>query len=134
MLVDTTVAVAAALAWHEHHSAARSAVASGETRLLAHVGLETYSVLTRLPPPHRVPAAAARDYVRATFALPAVTLPPESYDVLLDEIARQGITGGAVYDALVAATAREAGATLLTLDRRAEPTYRLLRVDYRNVA
>lgn len=34
-----------------------------------------------------------------------------------------GITGGSAYDALVAATAREESATLLTLDQRARSTY-----------
>ena len=58
-------------------------------------------------------------------------LRPDGYERLLDLAAAEGIAGGAVYDALVAATAREAGATLLTLDRRAVTTYQLLRVDYR---
>jgi hypothetical protein len=43
---------------------------------------------------------------------------------------RRASPGGALYDALVGATAREAGATL-TLDRRAVTTYQLLRVDHR---
>ena len=39
------------------------------------------------------------------------------------------LIGGAVYDALIAATAREAGATLLTLDARAVRTYRAVGAD-----
>lgn len=134
ILADTTVAVAAALRWHEHHAAARAALAGERTRLLAHVGLETYSVLTRLPPPHRVPAAAAWECLRTMFMLPAAVLQAKSYERLLDEVAGKRITGGAVYDALVAVTAREAGGVLLTLDRRAETTYRLLEIEYRLVA
>jgi predicted nucleic acid-binding protein len=53
---------------------------------------------------------------------------------LLDVAAAERIAGGALYDAVVAATAREAGATLITLDRRAVPTYQLLGVGYRLVA
>jgi predicted nucleic acid-binding protein len=39
------------------------------------------------------------------------------------ELAPLRITGGAVYDALVAAVAREHGLPLLTADDRARPTY-----------
>ncbi|HEX2798109.1 MAG TPA: VapC toxin family PIN domain ribonuclease, partial [Thermoanaerobaculia bacterium] len=38
--------------------------------------------------------------------------------------------GGAVYDALVAETARHAGATLLTRDRRAIAVYEKIGVTY----
>lgn len=33
------------------------------------------------------------------------------------------MAGGAIYDALIAATAKHAGAVLVTRDRRALPTY-----------
>jgi hypothetical protein len=90
-------------------------------------------VLARLPSPQRVPPAVAWDYLTATFSLPPVVLSPNGHERLLELAAREGIGGGAVYDAIVGATVREAGATLLTLDRRAAPTYRLLRVDYRMI-
>lgn len=125
---DTSVAVAAALPWHASHAAALAALPQRPTRLIAHVGLETYSVLTRLPPPHRVAALDAHAYLAATFERPAFTLSADGYAHLLDVAAHARIGGGAVYDALVALTAREAGATLLTLDRRAVATYRLLLV------
>lgn len=131
-VVDTSVAVAAAVTWHEQHRAAR-AVAHA-TRLIGHVALETYSVLTRLPPPQRVPPAAAQAYLTRTFSLPVLTLDDDAHAALLEELARERVRGGAVYDAFVAATARAVGATLLTLDRRAEPTYRLLGVSYRFAA
>jgi predicted nucleic acid-binding protein len=41
-----------------------------------------------------------------------------------------GLAGGAVYDGLVAATAREHRLPLITCDRRAESTYRALGVNY----
>jgi predicted nucleic acid-binding protein len=129
--IDTSVAVAAALPWHESHATALSALPRARTPLLAQVGLECYSVLTRLPPPQRVPAAVALDYLRASFAFPPIVLPRGDYGRLLDRAATEGIVGGALYDAVVAATAQAAGATLLTLDRRAVSTYQLLRVDYR---
>lgn len=129
--VDTSVSVAAALPWHEAHAAALAALPGTKTTLLAQVGLETYSVLTRLPPPQRVPASLARDYLSEMFTLPPLTLSADGVRRLLDLAAAEDITGGAVYDALVGATAQEAGATLLTLDRRAVATYQLLRVNYR---
>lgn len=131
--VDTSVAVAAALPWHESHAAARSALAGTRTPLLAQVGVETYSVLTRLPPPQRVPTSVAWDYLKEMFVLPPLALGSDGYERLLGLAASESIAGGALYDALVGATAREAGATLLTLDRRAVITYRLLRVDHRLV-
>lgn len=134
IVVDTSVAVAAALPWHEAHEATRSTLPREKTILLAHVGVETYSVLTRLPPPQRVPAAVARDYLFARFALPPLVLSPDGYQELLDFAAGEAIAGGAVYDALVGATAKAAGATLLTLDRRALGIYRLLGVDHRLIA
>jgi len=45
-------------------------------------------------------------------------------------LAPLGIAGGAVYDALVAATAAEHGITLATRDRRAAETYRALDIDF----
>lgn len=128
--VDTSVAVAAALPWHESHGAARSALPDARSTLIAQVAVETYSVLTRLPPSQRVPAAVARDYLNQAFILPPLVLVAESYARLIDVAVEEGITGGAVYDAIVAATAREAGVTLLTLDRRAIPTYQRLGTDY----
>ena len=128
-VVDTSVAVAAALPWHEAHRAALPAV-RGKTPLLGQVAIETYSVLTRLPPPQRVPPPLAHAYLTETFTLPPIVLPKTDYEPLIALAAAERIAGGAVYDAFVAATARGAGATLLTLDRRAVPTYQLLGLEY----
>ena len=123
IVADTSVAVAAALPWHEAHPVARSALTGEKTRVIAQVAIETYSVLTRLPPPQRVPAAVARDYLVEMFELPAIVLAAEEYEGLLDLAVAAQIAGGAVYDAIVAATARALDATLLTFDCRAAPTY-----------
>jgi predicted nucleic acid-binding protein len=131
---DTSVAVAAALPWHEAHAAASAELGGAETVLLAHVAVETYSVLTRLPPPQRVPPTVALAYLRETFGQQPLALSSDGYARLVERAADESIAGGAVYDALVAATALEAGATLLTLDRRAVTTYRLLGAEYRLVA
>jgi predicted nucleic acid-binding protein len=69
-----------------------------------------------------------REYLEGSFVLPWLGLSVEAMAALVGELATGGITGGAAYDALIAATAREAGATLITGDRRAEATYRRLGV------
>jgi predicted nucleic acid-binding protein len=50
------------------------------------------------------------------------------------EASEHGITGGSLYDALVAATTRHAGATLLTRDRRAVRVYEALGARYQLVS
>jgi predicted nucleic acid-binding protein len=49
---------------------------------------------------------------------------------LLGWATEAGITGGAVYDALIAATAHHARATLLTRDSRATAIYEKLGISY----
>lgn len=132
--LDTSVAVAAALPWHEHHTVVRRRLPRTKPRLIAQVALEAYSVLTRLPAPQRVPALEARAFLAETFTLPLLVLSPAGYDGLLDLVSKSEVTGGAVYDALVAAAASEAGVTLLSLDRRATATYQLLQIDYEIIA
>jgi predicted nucleic acid-binding protein len=127
--VDTSVVVAAFATWHEAHRSAVAALAR-KPRVPAHVMLETYSVLTRLPPPHRAPADVVMSFLVARFPHAPLTLPGESHRALLREAATADLTGGSIYDALIGATARHAGATLLTRDRRALQAYESVGVDY----
>lgn len=120
--VDTSVAIAAFASWHEHHEPARRAI-DGGTRLIEHCALETFSVLTRLPAPHRVPGGVARDFLRARFAQPFVRLTARDYRAFVLTLPDRGISGGAAYDALVAATAAANDIELITCDRRALPVY-----------
>jgi len=53
---------------------------------------------------------------------------------LIEQAASNGIAGGSVYDALIAATVRHAGARLLTRDRRAANTYERFGVEYELLA
>ncbi|SFW22683.1 type II toxin-antitoxin system VapC family toxin [Nitrosovibrio sp. Nv17] len=120
--VDTSLVVAAFASWHESHEPARRILEKG-ARLIDHCALETYSVLTRLPPPHRTPGMVVRDFVTARFTEPLLRLDERSYKSFILELAERGITGGSAYDALVAATAVAHGAELVTCDRRALPVY-----------
>lgn len=125
--VDTSVVVAAFASWHEHHERARKVLDDG-ARLIDHCALETYSVLTRLPPPHRCTGGVARDFLRVRFSEAYLRLDARAYRDFVLELSERGITGGAAYDALVAATADAHSADLITCDRRAAPTYERLGV------
>lgn len=119
---DTSLVVAAFATWHEHHEPARKAL-DGGLRLIEHCALETYSVLTRLPPPHRSSGAVVRDFIGMRFPQPLLRLSSAAYRRFLLGLAESGVTGGAAYDALIAATAVGCKAELVTCDRRALPIY-----------
>jgi hypothetical protein len=80
-------------------------------------------VLTRLPPPHRAHPPIVHTFITARFTEPFPTLPETGYQELPATIAAAQIPGGPAYDALIAFTAAEHQATLLSLDQRATPTY-----------
>ena len=120
--VDTSVVVAAFASWHERHEPARAAVERGP-RLPAQAALESYSVLTRLPPPHRAGADLVRDFLAFSFPDPTLALTPRAFAAFFTNLAELEIVGGAAYDALIAAVALDAGATLISCDRRAGATY-----------
>ena len=130
--VDSSVAIAAFGSWHELHDAALEALATSPA-LVAHAALEAYSVLTRLPEPFRAPAAIVTEYLDANFAERRLALPVAEQRRMPELMERAGIRGGAVYDGLVALTARAAGAELLSLDVRAAETYARLDLRYRLV-
>jgi predicted nucleic acid-binding protein len=67
------------------------------------------------------------------FPAPWLTLSGEAVASLVAELAALGIAGGSTYDGLIAATARTAGATLHTCDRRGRLIYDRLGVDVRFV-
>jgi predicted nucleic acid-binding protein len=78
--------------------------------------------------------AAVVSFLDDRFDEPWLSLPPPAHSALLREASEKRITGGALYDALVGATAKHAGATLLTRDRRATRVYDALGVTFRVVA
>lgn len=122
-LLDTSCLVAAACAWHRHHDSTRREierrVAAGEKLVLAaHSLAETFSVLTRLPEPHRLRPEDALALIEANWGeTRLVALAAGDYRATLRRCRDAGIGGGAVYDALIAACARKAGVgTLVTWD------------------
>lgn len=133
LLVDTSVAVALVVADHEHHEVVAAALEGRRLGLAGHAAFETFSVLTRLPSPlRRTPRAVGR-LLMTNFAASRF-LDPASAAKLLEQLPRLGIAGGAVYDALVGATAVHHRLRLATRDRRAIDTYRALDADLEIVA
>jgi predicted nucleic acid-binding protein len=133
LLVDTSVAVALVVSDHEHHQATIDALGERRLGLAGHAAFETFSVLTRLPPPaRRAPEVVAR-LMEANFPASRF-LSEEGARRLLGGLVTTQIAGGSVYDALVAAAAREHGIVLATRDRQALDIYRALRVEFELLA
>jgi predicted nucleic acid-binding protein len=128
LLVDTSVAVALCVADHEGRAPSRKIVEGRRIGLAGHAVWETFSVLTRLPPPARLSPAVAHRMLAVNFPFTRFLGSSESA-ALLDRLEMLGIGGGSVYDALVGSVAVAAGVPLVTRDRRALPIYRVLDVD-----
>ena len=67
LLVDTSVAVALVVADHDHHEAVAAAIGARRLGLAGHAAFETFSVLTRLPPPARREPKVVDQLIRASF-------------------------------------------------------------------
>ena len=118
--------VAAVCGWHVRHAAAAGEIERRLERgermaIAAHAVAETYAVLTRLPPPHRLAPADAWTLVRTNFVENAalVTLDASAHVAMLEQLAGAGIGGGRTYDGLIAACASASNVrALLTFNSR----------------
>lgn len=128
--VDSSVAIAAFGEWHASNASACVVLDEGAA-IPAHALIETYSVLTGFPPPHRAPPGLVDVWLHSRFT--TVLDPPNASEQreLVRLMARNGRTGGAIHDALVGLTARLHGAVLVTADRRAAQSYEIIGVDVR---
>ena len=126
-MMDTSCQVPLVCAWHQHHPAAlrefNRRLDAGETLAVAAPSLvETYSVLTRLPPAYRFSPAEARALIDTTLlqaSAAVVALTVEDYRQLLDQAVNQGVAGGRIYDAVILACAVAARVdALLTFNER----------------
>lgn len=125
-LLDSSVVIPALLSWHEAHTDCVRQLAD-QPALPTAVAIEAYSVLTRLPHPHRVPGPIAAELLDRTFpSNRRVALDPADLVDMPSRCAAAGIEGGAVYDAVIAATAVAHEATLVSRDRRAALTYQVI--------
>ena len=121
--VDTSVLVAAFASWHaDHKRAVRELVR--RPVVVAHSLVETFSVLTRLPEPQRADPALVAEFLDRNFPDLPLTLDAVQLRSVPTTLSEFGISGGAAYDGLIALTAQAHGVQLVSLDRRAENTYR----------
>lgn len=115
-LIDTSCIIAALCAWHEHHEATRAEVercgGDDASLLVAAPSLvEAFAVLTRLPAPHRLSVEDAWRILESNWEdAEVIALTASEYWRVLKDCRKGGISGGHVYDAVIAACAKKAHA------------------------
>ncbi len=107
--------IAAVCAWHERHEAAANEIDNrlavrARMFVAAPALLETYAVLTRLPPPHRLSPQTTLTLLERNFLKlgTVVALNAKIYQALLLAAPKKGIAGGRIYDAVIGACAEQA--------------------------
>lgn len=80
-------------------------------------------MLSRMPEPYRMMPTVVMEALERISNSPWLALDAAGQHSCLRRAVAKGLSGGALYDALIAATAREHGATLLSADRRAREAY-----------
>ncbi len=126
---DSSVVIASLVSWHEAHQPARAALLAGDVGLPAHVAIETTTALSRMPEGRRVAPAVVLEALELGFPQPWLALEAVDQRAALQRAVEAGVRGGALYDALIAATASKHGATLLSADRRARGTYQAMGIE-----
>lgn len=121
---DSSVVIAGLLSWHESHQRAvhalEHAIAGRRLLIPLPVLVESYSVMTRLPSPHRLRPEIAHELLHDSFAdARVVGLSPRKAWTFLRDCVSSATAGGRVYDAVIASAAIEARArALLTFNPR----------------
>jgi len=124
ILFDTSLLVAATVAAHPAHSRAlpwlsRAHAGDFELVVSAHTLAEMYAVLTRLPLSPRIRPAMAEKLISENVRAHAevVSLSAKDYSTVLSNAAALNLSGGVVYDAVIAHAARKSSVDqLVTLD------------------
>ena len=115
--LDTSVLVPVFYGDHVHHAASMDVFTrfdKTDACCGAHSLVEVYSALTRMPGKFRISSEQAMLFIGSiSERLTVVGLAPDEYFTMLQSNADLGIAGGAIYDALLAATAIKSGATTL---------------------
>jgi predicted nucleic acid-binding protein len=120
--LDTSVAIPLLVRSHTSHDDVKRWWARRPVALAGHAAAETYAVLTRLPGDLRVTPQDAARLLRERFSEPLL-LDAATQRRLPEILAERDISGGAVYDALVALAAVQHNLPLATRDARAKGTY-----------
>ncbi len=116
ILFDTSVLVAAVVQPHPMHKRALpwlKRAKAGEYDFIAatHTLAELYAVLTTLPVKPRISSSTARRLIQENIEGLAkiVSLSPSDYRNIINRMADFGLTGGIIYDALIAKVAQKSG-------------------------
>jgi predicted nucleic acid-binding protein len=125
---DSSVTIAAAAPWHVAHKTAVAALASEPPSLIAHVAYETTAAMSRMPEGHRIAPSVVLEWLERRFPAEWLSLPADAARAALRVAVGHGVRGGALYDAIIAATADHHGHRLLSADRRAGRVYAALGV------
>ncbi|MGA8744759.1 MAG: PIN domain-containing protein [Solirubrobacterales bacterium] len=131
---DSSVLIAGFVSSHQFHQAVLPSLADVLARgnLIAHTVAETYAVLSAPGGIYRSEPRTVLHYLQQFLGAEApIPIPSSAYRRALDLLVDNGRPGGAIYDALIALAALDANATLVSLDRRAAPTYELCGADVR---
>ena len=124
VLADTSVLVAAMVESHPRHARAfpwlrRAKGGDVKMAVAAHTLAELHAVLTTLPVSPRIGAQTARRLIRddVESRSDVIELRRGDYLIVLDRMAELALSGGSIYDALIARAAEKANvAKLLTLN------------------
>jgi predicted nucleic acid-binding protein len=104
---DTNVIVAGLLVDHDRHDVCRSWLDRSKTNefqalISVHSLAEIYSVLTRLPMPHRLSPQTVERMLRENLAdFERIVLSVMDYEVVLADVVRLGVASGGIFDALI---------------------------------
>ena len=128
IVIDTSVAIPLLLANHPDHAQVMSWAQGKHLAFAGHSLFETYAVLTRLPVDSRLTPAQAQQLIGQYDEEHHLAVTNQEAVRLM---AAHNITGGQVYDALVALAST--GHTLATRDRRVLDLYTKLGVQVETV-
>lgn len=124
ILFDTSVLVAAMIESHPQHSYAFAWLKRAKSRefdmvVSGHTLAELYAVLTTLPVSPRITPGTAWRLIHSNIETEAkiVSLSPVDYRSVIKQVADLQLSGGVIYDAIIARTAEKSNANrLLTLN------------------
>ena len=118
--LDSSCLIALLSDWHAQHrrtliSYSQWLARGAQSVIAVHAMLETFSVLTRLPTPYRSTPETAKTALEQTFSRTAIITGMGSEGIWssMDMLCRLGLSGGRVYDVVIARCVAEAGATVL---------------------
>lgn len=113
MLIDTSTLIAAMLPDHVHHGESHAWLSRAKAGAFSffvsgHSLAEVYAVLTRLPRSPRIKSDEALQMIQENVSSIAtmITLAADDYLAVIERFAQLNITGGAVYDGIIAKAAQ----------------------------